>query len=424
VSTLYLVGQRFNALSRAASIALSPVEDTNYPRAALYDDRSNEVARFSAAALNATITVDLQLLQNEGFELGAGATFTNWTPTTSGTGTIAQETVLVTSGSRAAKLNGGAAGAAQLTQTIRCRSGERLILVGALRGDGAGHAARINVFNTATGKFLDSNGAWTAGADVASVTSAAGPLTNGYTAMGIDFVVEPYSATLSDEVVLELRFFSAANGPAYFDGFIMLPAINFVSIHGHNLTTSVGTTSARTVTASDGLVSHVMTIDRPSFYTYFPAYSAQRIWTITFGGGIAPAVGLGELVLGYAQTLNRAPAHPHLGAHVVDADRAQVRISTEAGDEYVYDRSSFERRTVRVPYLTNDATTLDLIQQIHHRSENGRYPMVIVPNTAKPAVVLGRVERARSSKLAVKSADLWHQQDLAVRELAFPQFAV
>ncbi len=424
MATRFLTGRMWNALERSTVTVTS--EDADYQKASLYDYRSLRPFKFAAPATTVTITVDLKLLQNGNMEAGSGSTFTGWTATTTGTGSVGEETVTVEQGARSMRVKGGTSGQAQYAQAFTARSGERLSISGWARGDGS-HLARVQVFNTMTSRYLHADGTWGAGADLFTVASATGPGTNGYSLFAFSAFVEPFSVTLSDLVSIEVRLYSAENGFAYFDDITIFPSINFASIHGHNLASVVGTTGAPVISMSDGTTTYTFTTQRPSFYLSFAAVD-KRVWTFSFAGGLVPAVGLGEVVLGYTQTLGRSPAAPRISPHQTDADRAQVRAETGAGDAYIFQRSSFERRTVHLPYLTNDAVMREIVREIHQRSENGLYPLIVVPNDAKPDVILGRLEPSRSSRHIMRAGTLdaqnQHQQDLVIRELAFPQFAV
>jgi hypothetical protein len=434
-STRYLVGRYANHLTRLppGNITVSSAH-SDYPKDGLFDGRS--VRPWRAAAAGTTyeyVTVDLNLNDNPGLETWVGGAPAGWGKATLGTGTVTETTAAgqAVSGS-AARLGGGSDGVAMLVRAFTAVSGEYLTLRGSMRGDGS-VPARARVYNPKTKNYLQPGGAsWgRAPADLFIEYGAS------HVAKRADFTVEPYSVTQSDTTLLRVELIVFGNGFGYFDDWTWFPHVDFCGVFGHNLPADL-TANYTFNRSDDGYVTHEAFVDQmhahqPSFYTVLPARLSSRwIRFLAFGGagegGFVDAPGIGELVFGQTKTFSRGPDHASRLPHELTADRAQVRAETGAGDEYVFSRSSRERRTLRLPYSGSDAFIANFLDEIHHRSENGEHPLVIVRDESLPDVILGRVEEhysvKRTNTSQISAVLSRNRTDLVVRELAFPQFAL
>jgi hypothetical protein len=433
-ATRYLVGRYANHLTRlpAGNIAVSSAHP-EHPKDGLFDGRAIRPWRaVGAGTTYEYVTVDLNLNDNTGLEMWVGGVPAGWSKATSGTGTVAETTVpgQAVSGS-AARLGGGTSGVAILYRVFTAVSGEYMTLFGSMRGDGS-VPARCRVYNTKTKNYLQPGGAsWARTPSDLFTESGAS-----HVAKTVDFRVEPFSTTQSDTTLIRVELIVTGNGFGYFDNWTWFPHVDFCGVFGHNLPADL-TANYNLNRSSDGYVAHEahvadMHAHQPSFYTVLPTRLSSR-WVrfLAFGGagegGFVHAPGIGELVIGQTRTFNRGPDHASRVPHELSADRAQARAETAAGDEYVFSRSSRERRTLRLPYSGSDAFMANFLDEIHHRSENGEHPLVVVRDESLPDVILGRVEGSYSVKRTntsqVSPSLSRNRTDLIVRELAFPQFA-
>lgn len=221
----------------------------------------------------------------------------------SGSGTLTQGTLTKNSGTSARKLAKTAAlDAAFCRQRLYARTGERLQVTWALRGDGVATAV-LRLWNVHTGRYLQPDGAsWGALATRGQQTAASW----GYG--GVTFTVEGYDVTRRGVVDLWLELLDFGVGSAWADDLSVIPAVNFTSVHGHNLDALVTPElrSSTDVFADVDTLEHTLAARPGAFYQRL-GETFRRYWRLKLVGG--PNYTGGDLARGVgARTGARARA--------------------------------------------------------------------------------------------------------------------
>lgn len=413
--TLYLTGRWYNALSRATSL-VADAEHADTPVSNLHDQRPLNVFTFGSLSGESVVDVDLQLVDNGEFEdaFVSGLPASGWSKT---------DTAILTrdtdheNGGEAALVASGAANNEDWTEyDVPVRAGERLRVSAALKKVASGGSpARVDVYLRENDQWLQSDGQWSA-----TQTQFAQTTGTIYVSEQIEAVVpEPESSADLTELTLAVRLYcgSGAAVNAY-DDVEVIPELNFVSVHGHDLELrdDVELYSDDEPTFAGATLRAALTVRRPSFYSKFTPV-IERYWRLSVDNW-DDARSLGELVLGRSKQLTREAVHEERKEHPVDYTRHQVRHSTEAGDEYVYNLSE-ERRVVTLPYDGEDDDMREVLLEVIRRSGHGRETLVIVPDDEARDVVLGRVRNVYQTSRFLEGHVA---TDVVIEESALPQF--
>lgn len=408
----YLAGlSTGNVIRRATSLTVSPAEDALFPRANLYDGLPSKRYKVGSTTTPVFLTTDQNLVVNPGFE---SSPLVNWTSGDTGTGVSSDTGVTVHSGAHALKVNGGAAGVAQRSQSYIVRSGERLFVSAWMRGPGG--TARLRIFDFATSKYLTSGGTWTSAAtDLLTSANAV------YEQKTFAFQVESFDVHQSPTTTLALILYTTSNGDAFFDDVALFPTINFCGIFGHNIQPGFGGggTTITFASSDDGFVSTstieaTMTPYQPSFYaTITPAN--HQYWAFTVNGpniiGLAAApIWIGEMVFGYVETALTSPEYPFT------TSRVDPQLRSDGG-EYAFLQRNSESPGVMLPTLSarNEAAYLEQVQNIWKMSRGDT--IVVVPVDGERRVMLGRLpDRIQDERAFL---NLW-RMGLQLDPLPFP----
>lgn len=292
MSMYFLAGRYFNLVGRGPGTLSSTSADALFPLANLYDGQPGRPFRFASAAAGVILKKDVNAITNPGFET---STLSGWTDRKLGTGTVAETTTAaeVHSGTKAADLTGtDTSNYGALSQDITVQPGELWKLDCWIRATVAG-TGKVFLQNLTTGKFY-SAGAW--GAAQAEATSHN---TTTYTNKTVNFTIEDYDTVGDDSCTLRITLY-CDDGEACFDDVLLIPGVNFTSVHGHNLgpiapvLASSDDDSAYTTRISP-------TVKRGAFYGYDSTVQYARYWRLTFGGTNLSAIYVGEWVLGRAR---------------------------------------------------------------------------------------------------------------------------
>jgi hypothetical protein len=399
-----LAGQYLNWLGRALSVTVSN-EDSVFTKGGMYDGRPSQFFRFGSAAADRTVTADLQLLANGDFETG---TLTSWTEVLTGTGSSGVESVNVHGGAKALKVNGGAAGTGMRYQDVTVRAGETLTAGVWLRGDGT-RTVYARILNLQTGKYLTSGGAWSTVAAWASRTTAS------YADTSLTFTVEPMSTVLQPTCTLRFQVIADGNGDVYADDVALYPgALDWLSIHGHNLDPSIVLTLEWSDDNSAWTSAGTATIAQPTFYLRLSSGLSHRYWRVKATGTNTAAIYYGELVLGQSLALATQPRHPSLSAWKLREEQPQVRSETLVGVPWVHNLTTEAVRTRVLPFRDiADASLQEARDEIYRRCGYGKHPIVLCPDDSKPEVIFGHVVPSREQSSFQATA---HDRDLTVVE--------
>src|SRR5262245_51681769 len=229
---LYSGGEALNLIERARILAHAignPGCDPLFPETFLYDGRPALPAKFLDAV---NLIVDLAAYGNGDFETWPSSSQAEgWTfDALGGSGTLAKTSVAgeFHSGAFAAKITGGTNGAV-LSREFSARAGEKRKLDAWLKGNGVnadGITARL--VNTATGRWLNSVGAW-----VGTAADALSQLGGSYAQKTLNYQVESLGRCGGRGVVtlrLEIRAISGVT--VFVDDTDDWPAADLLSFHG------------------------------------------------------------------------------------------------------------------------------------------------------------------------------------------------
>lgn len=402
---LVLSGSDYNALARAA-LTVSD-ENSLRPKAKLFDGRPSMPFEFVSAGADLQITADLNLMENGGFESG----ITDWTDASTGTGATA-ESATANSGTKALTCAGGASGVGQRYVDVQVRTGWAYQLEAAIRGD-ATVFARVRVQCLETGDYFNGT-AWTATpSDLFAEDSAT------YQDHSDTFTMQSYGQALGrDTVTLRVYLLCNEDGDAFFDDVYLYPAIDFLSIHGHNLTAAIAVqlrSSTDDFSAVDTLEATLTKAPR-TFWGRLVAPVFRRYWRIKFSGTNTVAIRIGEAVLGQALAVQR---NYDYGAELAELED-NIASETPSGERYSRAQTEFGRRVFAMRFNfrgeTDDAYE-EARDDIFRRSRGDLYPLVIVPDTDRPEVLHGRIDRRWSVTRTLLTA--YDNNDLVLAESPF-----
>jgi hypothetical protein len=421
-----LTGERFNNLETGtvslASTAGNGVvlgtaaADPLFPLANAYDGRPSRTFRPGAKPaypLGLGIVVDGNALINGSLETWSGGVLSSWTQSGGGTVTqtvVAGEFVL----GSAAKFAGG--GAPTIAQDYVVRSGQARCLDIWLRGAGGANNMSAVLQNLQTGNTLAAGGASWSPFQVVAVSSGVA-----YNHFQINYTVEPFSAAQAPLVTLRLSI-QGPSGVAtgFADELADYPAVNFVSVHGHNLDLNVAAKlySCAEPTFAAPTLEQTAAIIHPAFYGLLPALIYRRYWnfeTTPASTGMSALPELGEVVIGQTYALTQAPTYGVELGFIRD----DVATETGLGEQHVYGRAKHPRRTVGLKFRFDSETKYRAARDEIYRRCGGRVnPLVIVPDTTLPDVIYGRIDR--SWKVTRSLVAYYDNNDLTVAESAFP----
>lgn len=370
-------------------------ENALFPMAKLGNGLLSEMFQHGTAGADRLFTVDLNELLNlgGGFE---GASIAPWVDASSGGGSAAQDAVTFHSGAKSLKCIGGAAGIGKAYVDLVVRTDEPRVAAPWLFGGGGAIAARYQIQDLGTGKFLQVGGAsWGAAADLFTRTVASwgeqGPL---------EYQVEGWSVRQASLTTLRFICYCNQNGTVYFDDVADWPKWNLLAILGHNHAPVLvpqlrGSTDG--FGASDVLKA-TLTPYFPSYFAYLTSAATERHARLKLVGtnvaspagtpfaaaGAAPLIC--EAVLGYAKTSTR-------GA-VGGSEEFELPQSRSDGGEYVYQHTLVDQGSVSMDLrYESDTKFREALEEISRRSGFGADTTLVVPRNDGTRVLLGRIEQ-------------------------------
>lgn len=387
---LYLVGPKFNHLTRASSVTVATgAEDPLYPLVNIDDDRPAVPFRFNALVANSAVKCDLAPFTDGVLTTWAGGVPSGFTKTTTGTGTVTQLSPGRDGTGSAARLNGGAAGTAILSRTFTPRAGELWVIEQAFQVAATG-TIRVQVYNYNTNKFLQPGGTWAA--------AAADFFTQGATAWGTfttpAFQIEPFGGSNPNQPLIQINHYTTNNVNCDVDDIVPMPGVNFSSFHGHNLD-SVGVTlnSSTDNFVANNVQQGAFVIARPSFYVSI-AMTYKRWWAFTLNGTNQAKPYIGEWVVGQAQTAARGA----IDGFEVKPYYPQFRNQGSGGEVWINPQTTDEQHIIRLPFEHTIAEWNEIRNEWLRRSQGGFYPMVIVPLNDEPSVYYGRLDNSMANR--------------------------
>lgn len=342
---LVLVPSYSNVLSRGPGTLTTTSEEASFPEAALFDGYAQEIFEFNSLPTDGIVKKDTNLVVNPTFTSSAA----NWT---SGGSNIRYQDINVLAGEQ---LTVSVVTNASTTGTIQ------------------------NIYN---GNYLTSSGTWQAGStncfSVNGSASVAFQIESLIACKG--FHTMPLRITVADYT----KMTSA----------ILIPAVNFAAVFGHNLG-NVTSLFEWSTDDSSWTTAATMTIDQPAYYSYLSTALYKRYWRIKVGGTNHEIPYFGEIVIGNAATLDPAqmwdwkereqwPAHVHRN----DAGQSTVTLMTSKP------MRGLSMRLMPTNSTDDPAKLIAIRRSIWERSKAGAYPIVVVPRSSRADVVLGRLSQS------------------------------
>ena len=423
VDTRVLTGARFNLLESGTVTVSSTVstEDPLFPRTNLYDGRPSRPFRMlTSAALTSIggisicdVTVDGNQVLNGNFDVWSAGTPVSWTENDTGTAAVTETTTVgeVVTGS-AAKLAAGT-GNAYLWQDIVVRSGQKRRIEFFARADAGGLDVLLQ--NLATGNGWNGS-AWVAGAATPVAIGTVATMT----AFGANYTVEPFSTTQTDLCTLRILIAATGTKTGFVDDLYDFPAVDVMTMHGHNLEPGGFLCVLRSDTAAfagAGTLEATAVVAQPAFYVLLAAAVYRRYWRVRVTGSWWQTLicEIGELVIGQAYSLLQGATY---GAELGFL-RDDVATETGLGEQHVYARTRQARRTLGLKFRFDSETKYRAARDEMFKRSGGRVnPLVIIPDTTLPDVIYGRIDR--SWKVTRSLVAYYDQNDLTVVESAFP----
>ena len=374
MSLLYLVGQRFNLLERASTVATSPSADASYPATSIYDGRPEKPWKPSAVATSYKVVMDPLVVQ--AFE--GSFPPTGWTVSGSVTQSSAAPVYL---GTYYVALNGSTAQASITYSLTNVKAGE-VVTISA----GYEDSAKLRVYNPHTGKFWTGN-AWS------TATAYAYEHTGAWAQVAEAITVEAMDVTGRESMTLTVDFLSTSGTTGAFDHVFMYSDVDFASIHGHPFDRCAtmyldSSTDGTTYTnRKSGATSSV------SSYLYMSSGSVSapywRIRVDVLDSTIPAAPYIGEAVIGNAIVASRAQSPEwRVGRSFVS-----VRSASRSGTAWVYALTPHETRSLDMSFFVgSSAEHNELLDSWLRSSVGGRHPIVIVPDSDETEVIHGRID--------------------------------
>lgn len=395
-----LTGPRFNFLSRALAITLSPdAADPLFPSAGLYDDRPATICKFNAATANEQILVDLNHILNGNMEGGfVAGVATSWTK--AGAGACTSEGTIVHGGTAAQKINSAAGNGTNIFQMATLRPGEsfKATVWGAT---GAGSATVFLIIQNELTQNYWNGAAWTSVFSDCARSNSSSYVQLSTTSNSPVVETSPLmlwygTARLRMWLQVNVGGASTSDTVGYFDDAEIFPAVDTAALFWHNLDPALVVNWASGATTSAFTTQSVMSVLPISFYSVLATPTFARYWLMQFVGtqivggtpGTVTPIWFGEYVLGQSTALLRQNDYNLVTKH----HEFQNRVVSQVGDQYVYVLGGGPTRTLTIAIAETAATEYKQFRDaIMRHSRLGRDSCVLIPWDADPDVcVYGR----------------------------------
>lgn len=417
MSFLYQSGEGLNLLARAAAVKTPTTGggtiDSAFPISGLYDGRPSVYAKYSVVAANQTVTFDLNLLQGGD---GEQALDSSWTPySDTGTPTISQSATSPYAGSNSIRIQLTAASAWHCAGTWRdvyFRAGEKLRLYHA-GIVAAGTNVKVIVKNLEMGLYLTSAGAWS-GTPQAAATHTGASWTDGYLTFAVPDAETGGGLWQRLRISLEGTVASGTDVDVRVEAKIV-PGWDTIVVLGHTMTPFVplgfayqalsGNNPADAFSSLSDVGSWLKATDGAPYNPIPPTeWDQQAVWNkaqatryerwVRFyltRASINPTCAVGELLLLQGETL---PRNPRLQLGESHQPTGQLRASSGAGDQWIYNRTPVVARKITLRYESGSpmATGVDAAERAARmlhvtRTCGGRWPTLVIPFEHDPRAV-------------------------------------
>jgi hypothetical protein len=383
MSMLLLAGDRLNLLKASVAvggISSSQSEDplfagpSGFPWEGLADGKPGSISKFASLLSTPDILADIDLIVAS----GADGTFDNvpsfpagWTTSLTGTGAVARDTGNKHAGPSSVKLSAGT-GSATVYVDVVVRTGSSNRIAVWLKAD-ASSTVGARIQNQQTGYYWNGT-TWTKAVSTWVTKTGAGAFTEHTSVVP----VESYDTMTGPLATLRVSFFNATIGSdGWVDDAILIPAVDFCSIHGHN----IDPRSAPELFSSDDGAAFtsraLFTMRKPSCFVRITTPIYARYWKLLFSdinSSTSGPIWMGELVLGKA-AIFRSTAQPMQAGYSAQ----QVLVPRRFGAPAAYAMGQFELRSIPLKVLCESVTDRKTFFDEWRRCLAGA-PAVVVPH--------------------------------------------
>lgn len=375
-------GELLNLLARANSLTSSTTETAHDIDYAVDGDAGRPV--IFAGATTEVIEADLSPDLYGDFEVWDGAVPEGFTAAHTGTGAGALDSVTFFAGAKSAALQAGASGVAQYYVDRELPAGEEQTFTAQLQISSGAGTVNVYVQCLQTRRYLNSAGAWQAARTPLFSSTSAGA----WDAKTLVASLEGYAVTGVDTVTIRQTIECSDNCTANVDALHIVPSWDVLAIIGHNADASqaIDVYGGATAPATNLVATGSQPPASPSCYIMAPDRQTYRYVKILFPAENVEQLHIGEIVL--AQLIT-----PGQGWLAIERTRTplQVRSGTLAGRPSGV-RTGVATRTYKLDLMpTTDAQDVELEGEMMLRTLDGMTQVLLIPDDARPDVILGRV---------------------------------
>jgi hypothetical protein len=385
MSYYVISGPLLNILGRTIAAGTpSPSADPNFPLAQLYDGVAAQPFRFGTSTSDASISFDLNLLTNPGFEIALSTTSTTGWLAVSGSSMTLSATY-ANNGTYSMKVVGMA------YHDVQIRPNESHKFEWAAFDPSGSATVYIQIECMDVAQYLTSTGGWSTSPSAFVTETTAG----GVWDVGSLTFVTPGTTTLLQDTATMRVMLIACGGPGYFDDILLYPALSWVSAHGHNWTTALTPKISGSSSASSSSYTLVDTLSlyRDVAYATFST-TYYRYWRFDLSGTPHAAPYCGELIFGQYEPLLENPRY----GSSVDYKERQSRKESPAGTQYVYNFATRPQRSIKMAFdYSNSAQYYQSRRALMRASRGGDNLIALAAiEMDEEQVVYGRISEKAS----------------------------
>lgn len=393
-------GDRANAFYTAAgpNQVTAESEDALFPITNLYDQKPWTPFLFATYNSAGYIDLDTSMVYNGDFEnaFGSNVPGTGWTRT--GTQTVTKVAGVFGLGGNSMKFSGGSSGNS-VTYYVAVKTGKQYRFIARCVSTAGGTGCRVQYRNMTTGNYLASAGTWSSSVGSGFCSS------NSATPGSADVVatIEDYTTSYkSDTVLIEVvcKYTSAVSNDVWFDDVLIIPAVNCVSIHGHNIIPALGNIQLwRGDTSPASINLKTITVDQPSCFALLSTggntsytYRFYRLVLSSSFPDESTVPYIGELFLGHVGSTSGGDTlkAPEYGLSTLLLD-PQDRVTNDIGASQAFLRTRRGRRIVQLDFKLFTDAEYQIALALMERSRNGAIPgLYIVDDQDTSMAIFGR----------------------------------
>lgn len=407
-----------NNIFRRGQSVTTDTASSLYPKTGLYDMRQDVPFQFSAIGTDQGIVVENNLIANGGFETWSSGIPSGWQVA----GTVVSDTG--SAGTYSIKCGTGVGHG--VYQIVAVRPGERLKLsvTGKLSNVAGGGACIVK--NMATDKYLTTGSAWSTAQNCITWT------TTSFAEKNITFQVEDAANSLGDWIWLYVQVYNnSASYYSYFDEVVLMPGVNFGSVHAHNIPPRIAVQmrySDSDTTTTGGTLYDTMYQARKSMYALNASVVYARYWKLKLEGeqwetteaasvfsAYQKPTYIGEVIFGDASSLTAVQKYNWS----IRERYEQIRTTTRSGSPRVTNVTTEAPRVLQMShFFSTIAEYEEFRDKVWRQGRGGADPAVWVPDdTDDDICILGRIDNSWDVKRLLSA---YSEGDLVIAEEGFP----